>query len=89
MNGNDEIEQSEGIQATEEQKVNRVDTDAHKEPSEGDLNQKNPRKGKVVYNLWMDDYEEEKLLNALQGTDEKVLLEVLKEIKKRGDLEKR
>jgi len=49
----------------------------------------NPRKGKIVYNLWMTEYEEQKLKNALQGHDEKILLEVLKEINKKGDLEKR
>ncbi|MGV9206381.1 MAG: hypothetical protein ACOC44_20435 [Promethearchaeia archaeon] len=49
----------------------------------------NKRKGKLLYNLWLTDYEEEKLKKALNGQDEKVLLEVLKEINKNGDLEKR
>ena len=49
----------------------------------------NPRKDKIPYTLWLTEYEENKLKNALNGTDEKVLLEVLKEIKSRGDLERR
>jgi hypothetical protein len=46
----------------------------------------NKRKGKTLYSIWLDDYERAKLFNALKGYDEKILLEVLKEVYNRGDL---
>jgi len=54
----------------------------------------NPRKGRVIYNLWLKP-EEEELIKEILGkrvkyeSDGLLLLETLREIKSRRDLEKR
>ena len=59
------------------------------------MKENNPRKGKVVYNLWLKP-EEEKQLNKLAGEgffedelDRVLIMGLMREIKSRGDLEKR